>query len=121
MPEFQPPSADTLPAVLPETRGPAYALFRHYDWSSGKSVLKIDGTYITTEYPTAAQLAVATETYIGGHIYTVTDAVAAELTAAGFSVGADEPIIPLPVTGQYLFEDGTPFLTEAGDLLLLEV
>lgn len=52
----------------------------------GSSVLKIDGEYVTLDYPTQDQIASASATYLGGHIYQVTAEEAAELIAAGYEV-----------------------------------
>lgn len=49
-------------------------------------MLKIAGTYQTLDTPTQTQINAATEVYMGGHIYEVTDAVGAALTAAGYVV-----------------------------------
>ena len=89
MPTFQPPSAENHPPVLPkgsrDQHPIAYALRRHYHpLVTGRSVLKIDGTYQTMDYPTQDQIDSATEVYMGGHIYAVSDAIATALTAAGY-------------------------------------
>lgn len=55
----------------------------------GRSVIKLNGTYITLDGPTQAQQDSATEVYIGGHMYYVSDAIAAALIAAGYSVLPD--------------------------------
>lgn len=77
-----------LPRVLPETKGPARALFsRSSALPVGQSVLKISGTYQTILDPTEDQIASATEVYRGGHVYEVSDTVATALTNAGYTVG----------------------------------
>jgi hypothetical protein len=50
------------------------------------SVLKIDGQYVEIREPSQDDIALATEVYIGGHEYPVSDAIAAELIAAGYEV-----------------------------------
>lgn len=57
-----------------------------YMQPKGVSVLKINGVYLTIEYPTDSQINSATEVYFGGHAYTVTPATAAALIAAGYQV-----------------------------------
>lgn len=94
MPVFEPPAVDDLPAVLPSTRGPARHLFRHYSWSRGRSVLRVGGVYQTVDTPTSEQIAVASEVYLGGHIYTVDDATAAALDAAGYGVTEATGLFP---------------------------
>lgn len=91
MPVFQPPTADTVPPVLPRNtprrlQHPiAYALFRRYKRRAcGRSVLKINGAYQTIDYPTTTQTELATEVYLGGHIYEVSDDIADALTSAGY-------------------------------------
>lgn len=89
MPTFEPPSAESHPTVLPkgdpEQDPIAYALRRHYHpLVVGQTVLKINGTYATYEYPSQDLLDSATEIYLGGHIYEVSSAVATALQAAGY-------------------------------------
>lgn len=85
---FQPPVAFTQPRVLPRTKGPARRLWSRYSARPvGRTVLKINGTYGVYDTPTIDQIASASEAYQGGHLYTVSDAVAAALTAAGFGAG----------------------------------
>lgn len=89
-PTFQPPTADTVPPFLPTTEGPARRLFRHYKARArGRSVLRIAGAYLTVDTPGQAQIDTATEVYLGGHVYTVTDAVATALAAAGYTTTSD--------------------------------
>lgn len=85
MPTFQPPTVNDNPAVLPETSGLALRLFRYFGpYTRGRSVLKIAGVYSTWDYPSDLDIAAASEVYLGGHVYIVTDSVAAALTAAGY-------------------------------------
>ncbi len=53
----------------------------------GLSVLKLNGVYETVDGPTTDQMAAASEVYLGGHVYYVTETVAAALTEAGYTVG----------------------------------
>lgn len=57
-----------------------------YNMAKGVSVLKINGVYITIEFPTDIMVNQATEVYYGGHSYRVSAAVAAALVAAGYQV-----------------------------------
>jgi hypothetical protein len=92
MPTFTPPTIDDVPRILPDTRGPAYRLMRHYsNLARGRSVVW-DGThYHTVDIPTTDQLVAAgvegTHWFLGGHgPYTVTTAVGNALTADGYTV-----------------------------------
>ena len=85
MPTFTPPIALTNPPVLPDTRGVAYRLFRHYGpWPVGRTVLRIDGVYATYDTPDQLTVASATEVYMGGHVYEISAATATALTNAGY-------------------------------------
>lgn len=89
MPTFQPPSADTLPATVAGIpgNGAAYLLLRHFkSRARGQSVLRIGGVYGTYEHPTQDEIEAASEVYLGGHTYEVSDAVGSALTAAGYTV-----------------------------------
>ena len=93
MPLFQPPTVNDVPRVLPETRGVPFLLMRHYsNLARGRSVIKIGGAYQTVDNPEQSTLDLASEVYLGGHIYTVTQTVADALTAAGYTVTAD-PVV----------------------------
>ena len=61
-------------------------LFQFFERLVSTSVLKIDGQYVEIREPSQDEEALATEVYIGGHEYPVSDAVAAELIAAGYEV-----------------------------------
>lgn len=91
---FEPPVAYDLPPTLPNPR-PRY-INAHARWKGGqrrgRSVLKLDGNYITIDTPTVDQTLAATEVYMGGHIYLITDVIADALVAAGYTV------IPIPVS-----------------------
>lgn len=90
---FEPPIAYDLPATLPNPR-PRY-LNAHARWKGGqrrgRSVLKLNGVYQTIDTPTVDQTHAATEVYMGGHIYTITNITADALVAAGYTV------IPIPI------------------------
>jgi hypothetical protein len=92
MPQFMPPTRtgrdSDVPRVLPETRGPARALYtRVTPHPSSQSVLVDEnGVYTTVVNPTQDQIAAAAGYYQGGRIHVVTDAEAAALTAAGYTV-----------------------------------
>lgn len=62
---------------------------RHYSaLPRGRTVLKAtNGTYSTVDVPTVDQMAAAAAVYQGGHVYTVSTAEAAALTAAGYGAG----------------------------------
>lgn len=104
MPRFTPPTVLDVPSINPPDRDPldprdptAYALFRHFGPRAprGRSVLKnVDGTYSIVDTPTSDQCDACKVGlwpdgemrpifYLGGHIYEVTAAEAADLTAAG--------------------------------------
>jgi len=86
MPTFEPPIAYDNPAILSETFGIKRALFKYYGpYPRGRSVLKIGGVYRTVDYPDQDTLALATEVYLGGHVYVVSSAVATALNAAGYT------------------------------------
>lgn len=85
---FSPPVQYSGIRVPAWSRGPERAFFsRASNMAVGRSVLKIDGTYVTIDTPTVDQINSATEYYAGGHIYTVDSLVAAALTAAGYGSG----------------------------------
>jgi len=63
-----------------------HRLFQFYERLVSTSVLKIDGQYVEIREPSQDEEALATEFYLGGHEYPVSDAIAAELIAAGYTV-----------------------------------
>lgn len=85
---FTPPTADVVPAVLPETRGVQRLLFRHYGANPrGLSVLMRAGHYVTVATPNLDELAAlvdGTTYFLGGHVYTVSATIATLLTADGY-------------------------------------
>ena len=80
VPTFTPPVRDDLPY------GGRHPLWRFYLGRRGASVLKTDGVYTTVDFPTDTQVSSADVAYLGGHTYTISDAEAAALTAAGYTV-----------------------------------
>lgn len=76
MPSFTPPTVDQGL----ETSNP---LFRYYKLKRGISVLVTGSTVRQVQYPSQDDCAAADFVYLGGHIYTISDAEAATLTAAG--------------------------------------
>lgn len=89
MPTFIGPIAYTNPPVLPDTSGAQYRLFRYYGGQPvGRSVIKISGVYTTVDNPTQDQIDAAGAEgvghFLGGHVYTISAAVAAALTTAGY-------------------------------------
>lgn len=68
-------------------------LFDRYTVPVGLSVVKRDGVFTTTPYPWLGEIADLTEGtdfFLGGRTYVVSDAVAGELTAAGYTVVPDD-------------------------------
>ena len=116
MPVFQPPTVNDLPTILPETRGVQYRLWRYYGGNPrGRSVVRIGAVYTTVDTPTTTQLEAAgnregIDFFLGGHVYTVSAAVAAALIADGYTVG--DIFLGL--------ENGDSLITEGGDSLIPE-
>lgn len=94
MPIFEPPTVNDVPTVYvvwPDRYYPvsrvAQRLRSYYGPNPrGRSVLKIAGTYQTIDVPSQDQIDSATEVYLGGHLYEVTQTVADALAAAGYTV-----------------------------------
>ena len=63
-----------------------HRLFQFFEMLQSNSVLKIDGEYVEIRDPSQDEIAEATEVYLGGHEYIVSDTVGAALTAAGYEV-----------------------------------
>lgn len=78
MPTFNPPVAAKQ---NPAFRSRLGAFFRN---DVGRTVLKTGSTYTTVQYPSDAQVRAANAVYMGGHVYTISAAEAADLTAAGY-------------------------------------
>jgi hypothetical protein len=93
VPIFSPPVVFDNPPVLPETRGIQRALFRHFGpYPRGRSVVYRAGHYVIVDTPPNEELLTLTEgvTYfLGGHVYTVDDDIAALLEADGFDLNVD--------------------------------
>lgn len=74
---------------VPPTRlvrhGGTDPLFSRTTIEQGVSLLRVSGSYRQIEGPSPEDLAAATEVYLGGHEYHVSNDTAAALTAAGYS------------------------------------
>ena len=75
-----------IPPTIEEGPIGGHRLFYFYKMLRSISVLKIDGQYVEIREPSQDEIALATEVYIGGHEYPVSDAIAANLIAAGYEV-----------------------------------
>ncbi|ANH49509.1 hypothetical protein uvFWCGRAMDCOMC455_030 [Freshwater phage uvFW-CGR-AMD-COM-C455] len=75
-----------IPPTIEEGPIGGHRLFYFYKMLRSISVLKIDGQYVEIREPSQDEIALATEVYIGGHEYPVSDAIAANLIAAGYQV-----------------------------------
>lgn len=75
----------TTPTI---SEGPAGEgrLFSRYRLVRGISVLKVDGQYYQTRYPSSEEVQAAQIAYIGGYSYTVSAAEKTMLEAAGYTV-----------------------------------
>lgn len=75
----------TTPTV---SEGPAGdgRLFGRYRLVRGVSVLKVDGEYYETRYPSSEEVEAAEVAYIGGYSYEVDATEKAALEAAGYTV-----------------------------------
>ena len=75
----------TTPTI---SEGPAGEgrLFSRYRLVRGITVLKIDGVYYQTRYPSSEEVEAAQEAYIGGYSYEVSAGEKAALEAAGYTV-----------------------------------
>jgi hypothetical protein len=65
-----------------------HRLFNRMRFRKGISVLRIDDEYIEMRYPSQDEIAIASVYYMGGHTYKVSNAEAANLQAAGYTVTA---------------------------------
>ena len=75
-----------IPPYFFESPIGGHRLFQFFKRLDSVSVLKIDGEYVEIRDPSQDEEALATEVYIGGHEYIVSDEVGAALTAAGYEV-----------------------------------
>ena len=75
----------TTPTV---SEGPAAQgrLFSRYRLVRGITVLKVDGEYYQTRFPSSEEVEAADEAYIGGYSYEVSAGEKAALEAAGYTV-----------------------------------
>lgn len=81
-----------MPTFTPPTRNESSNdhFFGRYSIPVGQSVVKVNGVFTTTPYPWLGDLAPLTDGvdyFLGGHEYTISEDIAAELTAAGYVVG----------------------------------
>ena len=67
-----------------EHSGEKHPLWGRMRLNYGVSLLKKDGLYRQVEGPTSEEATAADAYYIGGHIYTVTQGEADDLTDAGY-------------------------------------
>ena len=82
-----------MPLFVPPTRSESSSdsFFGRYSIPVGESVVRVNGTFTTTPYPWLGDLdglAEGEDYFLGGHEYVVSDEIAAELSAAGYTVGA---------------------------------
>lgn len=77
---FRPPTVDEGPAV------PGSALMRFYKITQGITILDNSGVYSRVRYPIVDETTAATNVYMGGHEYVVSDATKAALIAGGVGV-----------------------------------
>lgn len=85
---FEPPVALDNPPTLPNPK-PKY-INSYARWKGGqrrgRTVLRTGSSYLTVDSPTIDQCNAADSVYLGGHVYTVTQAEANSLSAHGYSV-----------------------------------
>lgn len=72
------------PPRVSEGMGTDHPLFRYYKIDRGVSVLVTGSTVRQVQYPSQEDVEAADFAYLGGHIYDISDAEAATLTAAGY-------------------------------------
>ena len=82
-----------MPTFTPPTRLEASSdpFFGRYRIPVGESVVRVNGTFTTQPYPWLGDLdglAEGEDYFLGGHEYVVSDEIAVELSAAGYTVGA---------------------------------
>lgn len=73
----------TTPTVE-ETPAGGGPLFSRMTLNQGVTVLCTQGVYSSYRYPSQGEVLAAEEVYLGGHIYEVSDSIAARLTTAGY-------------------------------------
>jgi len=75
--------------------GPEYGFWGRFTIEVGQSVVRVGGLLVLHPYPLNSELLPLTEGvdyFLGGRTYTVSDETAAELVAAGFTVGDVPPV-----------------------------
>jgi hypothetical protein len=77
---FRPPTVNEGPASWDDP------LFLRVKLARGITVLDTSGSYRAVRFPTQDEIAAATNAYMGGHEYVVTDATKAALIAGGVGV-----------------------------------
>lgn len=107
MPVFLPPTVREAPADA----GP---LFGRIKRDIGVTVLKNAGVYTEHRYPTHEQVAGADVAYVGGHVYTVSNAEADALVAAGYAenIVYDPTLVTASTAGLLL--TGQPPVVQVG-------
>lgn len=97
---FAPPVVYSVPTSLSDPRearrqgvnASTNRLFSHFSpRARGRTVIRVAGVYQTVDFPSQALLDTASEVYLGGHVFEVTDTVAAALTAAGYTLYEGSP------------------------------
>ena len=84
---FTPPVVYDVPRVLPETRGVARLLMRHYSpLPRGRSVLLVNGHYEIVDSPDTTGLTEGVHFFLGGHEYVIGPDIAEALEDDGFIV-----------------------------------
>ena len=86
MPTFTPP---TIPVSVGDAS--RYGMWSRYAIEVGQSVVRIGGILVLHPYPSSDELrplAEGVDFFLGGRTYEVSALTAAELTAAGFTIGA---------------------------------
>lgn len=76
----------TTPVIMENPGGEYHPLFSRIEIPVGITVLKIDGEYYETRYPSAEDYDGADIRYLGGITYTVDATEKAALEAAGYEV-----------------------------------
>ena len=92
MPFFAPPVVYENPAQAPG-RGPgSHPLWRYYGPRAvGRTVLRVAGAYATYATPDLNTVASATEVYLGGHWYEISEMTAQALAGAGYTTYETRP------------------------------
>jgi len=69
-----------------------HRLWRYFGPNArGRTVLRTAGVYRTTDYPTTDEINAASEVYLGGHWFEISEATATELQAAGYTTYDTRP------------------------------